>query len=442
MDRRRFLKDSALAAAALAITPYAKASTLTKDTDNEPTDTTKALIDSAPMLQNFAETSIGIAFSVTDMANGFVEYGLLPDLSDAKTVKCGGYRMTDMTNDIIRVRLTGLKPATKYYYRIGADRIAYKGGYNMKIIEHYTDNTIYSFTTAGAAAPSHFCVINDTHAYWDTFAKANDKISELAPACVVWNGDACNTEETVAAQKRIFLKPEIDRKDYASRTPFLLCPGNHDLRGLANRHLERVWMYRQPEERDSRDWDLGRNFAVRLGDIALIGLDTGEDKQDTNPVFAGLFASKQYREAQTEWLKSALKRKEIAKAPFLVALCHIPLFDSNPKNNPGDVTPDDKSPAYKQDFAFWQRTCSNMWTPLLQKAGCQLIIVAHQHRYHFDAADNSRKWAQICGGGPHLESATKFPTVIEALVENKQLVIRVHNLHSNEIAEQHVFKAK
>ena len=34
-------------------------------------------------------------------------------------------------------------------------------------------------------------------------------------------------------------------------------------------------MYRQPEERNPRDWDLGRNFAVRLGDIALIGLDTG-----------------------------------------------------------------------------------------------------------------------------------------------------------------------
>lgn len=441
MDRRKFLKDSALAAAALAITPYAKASTLTTVTDKS-NGTTNALIDSAPMLQNFAETSIGITFSVTDMANGYVEYGLTPDLSDAKTVKCGGYRMTDMANDIIRVRLTGLKSATKYYYRIGADRIAYKGGYNMKITEHYTDNTIYSFTTAGAAASSHFCVINDTHAYWDTFAKATDKISQLAPACVIWNGDACNTEETIDDQKRIFLKPEIERKDYASNIPFMLCPGNHDLRGLANRHLERVWMYRQPEERKSRDWDLGRNFAVRLGEIAIIGLDTGEDKQDTNPKFAGLFASKQYREAQTEWLRDALKQKEIAKAPFLVALCHIPLFDSNPKNNPGDVTPDDKAPAYKQDFAFWQRTCSNMWTPLLQKAGCQLIITAHQHRYHFDAPDANRKWAQICGGGPHLESATRFPTVIEVIVENRQLVVKVHNLHSNEIAEQHVFKAK
>ena len=50
-------------------------------------------------------------------------------------------------------------------------------------------------------------------------------------------------------------------------------------------------MYRQPEERDVRDWDLGRNFAVRLGEMALVGLDTAEDKLDTNPRFAGLFKS-------------------------------------------------------------------------------------------------------------------------------------------------------
>ena len=33
----------------------------------------------------------------------------------------------------------------------------------------------------------------------------------------------------------------------------------------------------------------------------------------------------------------ALRRKEIASAPYLVACCHIPLFDENPKANPGDV---------------------------------------------------------------------------------------------------------
>ena len=138
-------------------------------------------------------------------------------------------------------------------------------------------------------------------------------------------------------------------------------------------------MYRQPEERDVRDWDLGRNFAVRMGDIALIGLDTAEDKLDTNPIFAGLFKSKEYREAQTSWLRDALKRPEIASAPFLVAFCHIPLFDDDPTHNPGDVAPADYDPQYSADFAYWQRTCYKMWGPLLDQAGCQVLVTAHMH---------------------------------------------------------------
>lgn len=441
MDRRKFLKDSALAAAALAIAPYAKAGEAIAPDDDTKQSNAK-LINSAPMLQNYAETSIGITFSVTDYANGYVEYGLKPDLSDAKKVKCGGYRVTGMDKDIIQVRLTGLQPATRYYYRIGADHISYGGGYSMKIAKNVTCPEIYSFTTAGRSAQSHFCVINDTHAHFNTFDKITDKIAQQAPSCVVWNGDACNTEETTHAQKRIFLYPEINRIDYAASTPYLFCPGNHDLRGLANRHLERVWMYRQPEERLSSDWDLGRNFAVRMGDIAMIGLDTAEDKQDTNPLFAGLYNSHEYRKAQTEWLKYALSKKEIADAPFLVAFCHIPLFDDNPTHNPGDITPADKDPAYTEDFALWQRTCANMWTPLLQEAGCQVIITAHMHKYRYDAPSGSRKWAQVVGGGPKLDSADEYPTVIEGLIQDRQLVIRVHNISTGKVVAEHRFKAK
>ena len=441
MDRRKFIKSSALAAAAIGVTPYVNATSTPAPKDEEKSDKAN-LIDSAPMLQNYAATSICVAFSVTDMANGYVEYGLKPDLSDAIKVKSGGYRVTDMNSDIVRVRITGLEPATKYYYRIGADRISYGGGYSMKILESVTEPTIYSFTTAGKDAKPHFCVINDTHAYWETFDALTKKIAQLAPSCVIWNGDACNTEETIDSQKRIFLKPQISRQGYAASTPYLFCPGNHDLRGLANRHLEQVWMYRQPEERLSRDWDLGRNFAVRMGDVALIGLDTCEDKLDTNPLFAGLFNSDAYRKAQVAWLRDALRQKEIASAPFLVAFCHIPLFDSNPKSNPGDVAPKDYDPAYTHDFAIWQRTCAQLWTPLLQKARCQLIITAHQHKYRFDAPDGDRKWAQIVGGGPDLKGKKSFPTVIEGIVENNQLVVKVHNVSTGAVVATHTFKAK
>lgn len=441
MKRRDFIKGTAALVAAAGSGEILRAASRM---DTEPRMDTAPeegapLIASAPMLQNFAETSIGVAFAVSALASGYVIYGEQPDLSDGKKVKCGGFRFTELSDKVSQVRLTGLKPATTYYYRIGADRIQYDGGYKMKNLGSEQDPSIYSFTTAGAKARAHFCVINDTHVKWPTIEKLQEKIFSIAPSCVIWNGDASNTEETIEAQMRIFIRPEGGPKDYAARIPYLLCTGNHDFRGWANRHLERVWMFRQNEERSPRDWDLGRNFAVRLGDIALIGLDTGEDKMDTNPLFAGIFNMASYREAQALWLKDVLKRKDIASAPFKVAFCHIPLFDPRPDANPGDIAPDDKDPRYKNGYAAWQRSCAKLWTPLLSKAGCRLIISGHQHNYRRDDPEQGRKWIQLVGGGPKLSSGG-FPTVIEGKVEGRELRITVHNISTGTIQDSFSIK--
>lgn len=440
MKRRDFIKKSAVAVGALSVSPV-MASAMTANNASSVAGTAKAssdegketLINSAPVLQNYAETSMGIAFSVTDNANGYVIYGEKADLSDGKKVWCGGYRVTDMNSEVMQIRLTGLKPATKYYYRIGADRIHYGGGYDMKIIETVEMPDIHSFTTAGKKAASHFCVINDTHADWPAMSVVIDKVDELQPACVVWNGDATNVEEKIDSLKEIFLYPDIRRKDFASDMPFIFNPGNHESRGLASRHLEKVWMYRQPEERSSRDWDLGRNFAVRMGDIALIGLDTAEDKLDSNPIFANLFNSEAYREAQTTWLADVLQREEIRTAPFLVTFCHIPLYDDNPRSNPGDVRPNDASPEYDDDYADWQRTCAQLWAPLLEKAHCQLVVSAHTHVYNYFAPTKERPWAHIIGGGHGMDTNDKkgYPTVIEGKVVDGKLLVRIFNARDN-----------
>lgn len=419
----------------------AKGSDAEKDKQNE-----AKLISSPPVLQNPAETSMGVGFAVSALANGYVEYSLTPDFANAKKVKCGGYRVTDMNDKIMLVRLTGLKPATRYWYRIGADRISYENGYAMKIIGTEVDPKVYSFTTLGAGAKSSFCVINDTHAKWDPFTMCIDKVDEINPSCVIWNGDACNTQETIESLVSIFYTPNIKRNDYASTTPYQLVPGNHDYRGLAARKMENVLMYRQPEERSSRDWDLGRNFAVRCGDIAMIGLDTGEDKPDSRLAFAGLFNMEAYRVAQKAWLEDALKKPEIASAPYLVAFCHIPLYDSDPTSNPGDCN-DFGGGKYKHDFSIWQRSCKELWGPLLEKAGCQVVITAHNHRYRYDAPNADHKWGHIVGGGPELGFKTlnwktgekvvddgKFPTVIEGRVEGGRLRILVHDVFKKRLA--------
>lgn len=203
-------------------------------------------------------------------------------------------------------------------------------------------------------------------------------------------------------------------------------------------------MFRDNAERDSADWDLGRNFAIRLGDIAMVGLDTAEDKVDDNPIFAGLFNSEQYRVAQTEWLRKTLKRKDIASAPYLVAFCHIPISDPIRKDNPGGLHPHDTGPGYEFPWAAWLKPCQDMWGPLLDEARCCCVISAHQHHYRFEerGGDGKYKWAQLVGGGYDIESEKDFPTVIEGSVEGDHLVLRVHNMHTGLVEDTYRFRRR
>ena len=454
IDRREFLRGSALiAVAATAGSATAESpSRLTAEPLNRLT--AEPLLASAPVLQNAAETSIGVSFAVSADASGWVEYSTSPDLKDATKVFSGEHGLMTVDDKVALIRVTGLKPATKYYYRIGADRISFKGGYAMKNLGPEVDQKIHSFTTLGTAAKGSFCVINDTHNQKPAIALVLGKLAELKPSAVIWNGDASNTSEKIEQAMDIFIHTHKDFPEYAADTPYLFLNGNHDFRGRFNRKLGELMMFRELTERKSEYAELGRNFVQRLGDIALIGLDTGEDKLDTNPHFAGIFKMKPYREKQAKWLAEAIETEAVKTAKFKVAFCHIPLFDANPKANPGDVAPADTAPQYTHDFAIWQRTCANLWSPYFKKAGVQLVIAAHQHQFRYDAPTADRPWAQIVGGGPELGCRTKwlkdglvektpapekFPTVIEGRVEGGKLVVEVHNALNGKIAGKYDF---
>ena len=197
------------------------------ETLTSPQEENEKLIASAPVLQNYAETTIDVVFTVNALANGYVLIGEQPDLSDARKIVCGGMRLADIDNRVIQVRVSGLKPASRYYYRIGADRINYIHGHNMKLTGNEEDPRVYSFVTAGAGCKdSRFCVINDTHHRWEAMEHTLDKVAAIGPSCVIWNGDASNSTETLEDQIRIFLDHPLQRKDYAAEIPYLLCPGS------------------------------------------------------------------------------------------------------------------------------------------------------------------------------------------------------------------------
>ena len=389
-----------------------------------------------PCLQAPGETTMGVSWAVSGLSKGVVEYADNPEFRNARTVKSGGFGLVPIDVAALQARLTGLKPATKYWYRtVTTPFTDYANIYDAKLGEAVVSQ-VHSFTTLGAAARPHFCMMSDTHAKWKPFQMVVSKIKELSPAAVVWNGDATNTTQKKSTAVEIFLNPPVDDRDYAADIPVFFESGNHDFRGSWISKKEEVMLPRDPSERRGDQWDLKWNFATRLGDIAMIGLDTGEDKPDAHPKWFGLANFEPYRKAQAKWLEEQFARPDIASAKYKVVFCHIPLFAAEGSAD----YPHDGVAIDPEDYAYWSRECSGLWGPIIAKAGVQLVVCGHKHRFRFDPPTADRPWAQVVGGGPELgvtrgqPDASRFPTVVEGKVENGRLNLVVHDVFHGEVA--------
>lgn len=439
MKRREFLSGAALVAAASAVPATAAA----QKPAARPRKPFEGIGDAPftvgePCLQAPAETTMGVTWRVSGLAKGVVEIADNPDMNQARTVKSGGYGLVPIDVSTLAVRLEGLRPSTRYWYRtVTTPFTDYKNIYDAKLGKPVV-GAVHSFTTLGTAATPHFCVMNDTHAQWGAFERVVRKVKDINPAVLLWNGDATNTTQEKETAIRIFLDPPIRGKDYGADIPTCFVSGNHDFRGSWISRKEEVVQPRHPAERTGAEWDLKWNFAVRLGELALIGLDTGEDKPDAHPKWFGLANFEPYRRAQAAWLEKALARPDIAAAPFKVVFCHIPLYAApNGPDYPHDGVKIDPN-----DFAYWSRECHDLWSPILVRHGVKLVIAAHQHKYRYDAPDATRPWAQIVGGGPEMpeNDDARFPTVIEGRVERGELTVTVHNIKRGVVQAVHTFK--
>ena len=387
----------------------------------------------APCLQAPGETTMGVSWAVNGLSKGVVEYADNPELRNAKTVKSGGYGLVPIDVAALQVRLEGLKPSTKYWYRtVTTPFTDYRNIYDAKLGEPVV-SSVHSFTTRGAGAASHFCMMCDTHAKWEAFEMIVRKMKELNPSAIVWNGDATNTTQEKATAVEIFLDPPVADRDYAADIPTFFESGNHDFRGSWISKKEEVMLPRHPAERRGDQWDLKWNFAVRCGDIAMIGMDTGEDKPDAHPKWFGLANFSAYRRAQAKWLEEQFARPEIAGAKFKVLFCDIPLW---PRCEKESLPPWDGTTVDPNGYAYWSRECRDLWAPIFEKGGVQLVVAGHKHRFDFFPADGKRPWAMVIGGGPELGKGVndrRFPTVVEGKVVDGRLRLVVHDVLNKRI---------
>ena len=251
-------------------------------------------------------------------------------------------------------------PGRRVFYRVAVQPLSYQSAYKLQRGESVV-GPVHSVTLPDSAAPRvRVAVVNDTHEHLPTVDALASRMEAIAPDVVVWNGDTCASAfDSPADLPRVLLKP-----GWAASRSLMFVPGNHDVRGASAPQIAGC-LCTGPEP------GLPYNVARRCGPLALLTLDTGEDKPDAHPVFAGTAAYEPYRRCQAAWLRDALCRPEIASAPFKVVFCHVPLRGL-PNQNDG---------LRLEGYASWSGDGARAWMPVLREVRVSLIVSGHMHAW-------------------------------------------------------------
>ncbi len=364
------------------------------------------------------------------MATGWVEWGTTAELGNI--AKPAHHGLMGMSEHSLSARVTGVPEGATIFYRVVTMPVRYENAYSIERGTPIPGKIREVQLPTASAKTCSLVMVNDTHDHEDTVATLASRIDQINPDALIWNGDSCDTFDTPEQVARICLTPGQHPSDpasggWASTRPLFFTLGNHDARGQSARTMPEALL---PWPTDANDPDGlattpiagGRYcFAKRIGPVAMIFLDTGEDKPDARDVWGGMAAYEPYRAAQKEWLVQALKQPEIASASYLLTFCHIPLRGLAGDNDGMGET----------GYAGYSGYGQKLWMQTLIDAGCQMILSGHTHRHRIDQPSQEHPLYQVVGGGPNLTQAR----LIRINADSQQLQLLVEDLEQKEVSQ-------
>ena len=341
-----------------------------------------------PYLQNPVGNGITVMWETTVPAYCWVEYGTdTTQLKRARTIVDG---QVVCNNYLHKIRIDGLQPGQKYYYRVCSQEILLYQAYK-KVFGNTAQSAFSEFTLPATDTDSFTAVVfNDLHQHTQTFRALCQQIKNVNYDFVVFNGD-CVDDPVDHNQATSFIS-ELTEGVCGDRIPTFFMRVNHEIRNAYSIGL-----------RDHYDYVGDRTYgSFNWGDTRIVMLDCGEDKPDDHWVYYGLNDFTQLRNEQVDFLKKELSSKEFKKAGKRVLIHHIPLYGNDGKN-----------------------LCANLWTKLLEKAPFNISLNAHTHKYAYHPkGELGNNYPVIIGGGYKMDGATVM------ILEKKKDELRVKVLNA------------
>ena len=318
-----------------------------------------------PYLQNPGTDEMTVMWLTNVPARSWVEYGTDPtNMKRARTFIEG---VMVANNKINQVRLTGLQPGTRYYYRVVSQEITRYSSYYKEFGDTVRSDIKSFITWSDDIRDFRVIVYNDIHSNMEMFNKLHSLVENKPYDLVIFNGDCFDDveKESDILDRLLTYTPRIK----SDEIPSIFIRGNHETRGEYSLLL----------------WDYlgrmgGRSYsAFSLGDTRFVLLDCGEDKPDDHWVYYDMNDYTQHREEQADFLKEEVQSEAFKEANKRILIHHIPIFG---------VKPDSFSP------------CSDLWIPVLENAPFHISLNAHTHRYRvIEKGEAGNNFPVIIGGG-------------------------------------------
>ena len=222
-----------------------------------------------------------------------------------------------LTDSVHRVRIEGLKPDTRYRYRVFTQEVA-EWRYDDWVTLGKTACTDvwrgkpYEFKTFPAKPREvTFLVLNDIHERAQFMKDLCKNVDFKKLDFVLPNGDMSNRLRNQQHMMEAYLDTCV--RMFATHTPLFFNRGNHELRGQFADYLYRYFPTNN-----------GKYYRLQhVAGIDFLFIDTGEDKPDEDIEYSGIVNYDQYREEEARWLRGLRESKQVGKHP-LVVFSHIP----------------------------------------------------------------------------------------------------------------------
>jgi Icc-related predicted phosphoesterase len=351
----------------------------------------KLVITHGPYLQHLGENGVTIIWTTNKNAVSWVE--LAPDdnthfyLKERPKYFSAEYGFKDVSTLHI-IRLSNLTPGTTYRYRVYSQEVLSHQGTKVQYGTVAATN-VYSakplkFTTVDSAKEMDisFVMVNDIHGRSDLLENLLIKGDHTTADFIFFNGDMVSDMQSEEQLFSGFMDKAVDL--FAKEKPMYYARGNHETRGnFANTF---------PKYFASPSGKL--YYLLRRGPVCFVVLDCGEDKPDSDMEYSGIVAFDQYRDAERDWLREAIKSPEFIDAPFKVAIVHMPPFGG-----------------WHGEDEVWSK-----FVPLLNEAKIDVMLCGHMHKHMNQQSGNGINFPVLVNSNNAVVRAEATSTLLDLKV--------------------------